>query len=133
MKNLILASLILATATMISAQNTVTWVGGTPGSETSWTEAKNWSKEKAKREWQKLAPEVIHLADREINRMLKWPAQVISYEYGKMKLIKAKEKYLKKNKSILSFHEAFCCPLGTFCGPKGIQIQMENFHFTRQF
>ena len=40
-------TLLIALFTMIStitiAQNTVTWKGGTPGKETSWNEAKNWS------------------------------------------------------------------------------------------
>ena len=31
------------TATAINAQNTVTWIGGTPGNETTWNEARNWS------------------------------------------------------------------------------------------
>ena len=44
---------------------------------------KGWTANKAKQEWKKLAPEVYHLAEREISRMQKWPAQVISYEYGK--------------------------------------------------
>jgi uncharacterized protein (DUF885 family) len=67
---------------------------------------KGWSDEKAKDKWKKLAPEVLELADREIARMRKWPAQVISYEYGKMKFIKARDNYLRSNKgSLLNFHE----------------------------
>ncbi len=42
MKTLIIALLTL-TSTITAAQNTVTWVGGTPGNETSWEEPKNWS------------------------------------------------------------------------------------------
>ncbi len=42
MKTLIIALLTL-TSTIITAQSTVTWVGGTPGNETSWDEPKNWS------------------------------------------------------------------------------------------
>lgn len=44
MKTLIIALLTL-TSTIITAQSTVTWVGGTPGNETSWDEPKNWSNE----------------------------------------------------------------------------------------
>lgn len=42
MKTLIIAVLTMATS-IISAQNTVNWVGGTPGKETAWNEPKNWS------------------------------------------------------------------------------------------
>ncbi len=42
MKTLIIA-LFTLTSTMTVAQNTVTWIGGTPGNETSWDEPKNWS------------------------------------------------------------------------------------------
>jgi len=66
---------------------------------------RGWTKARAKKEWEKLAPEVLSLADREIDRMLRWPAQVISYEYGKMNFIKARDKHLKKNKSLLTFHQ----------------------------
>ncbi len=42
MKTLIIV-LISLTTTFITAQNTVTWIGGTPGKETNWSESKNWS------------------------------------------------------------------------------------------
>lgn len=42
MKNLLIAILTLS-ATITFAQQTVTWKGGTPGNETNWNEAKNWS------------------------------------------------------------------------------------------
>ncbi len=45
MKNLLIAILTLS-ATITFAQQTVTWKGGTPGKETSWNEAKNWSNNK---------------------------------------------------------------------------------------
>ena len=48
-------TLLIALFTMIStitiAQNTVTWKGGTPGKETSWNEAKNWSNNKVPNEF----------------------------------------------------------------------------------
>ena len=43
MKTLLIAIL---TTTIITAQNTVTWVGGTPGKTTNWEEAKNWSNQR---------------------------------------------------------------------------------------
>ena len=42
MKNLLIALLTLIT-TFATAQTTAIWVGGTPGKETKWNEAKNWS------------------------------------------------------------------------------------------
>ncbi len=42
MKILNIAFLILVSI-FVNAQNTVTWIGGTPGHETSWNVAKNWS------------------------------------------------------------------------------------------
>lgn len=42
MKTLILSLLVL-TMTTSFAQQTVSWKGGTPGSETSWNEPRNWS------------------------------------------------------------------------------------------
>lgn len=49
MKTLIIAILTFSTS-LIIAQNTVTWVGGTPGNETSWEEPKNWSDNKVPNE-----------------------------------------------------------------------------------
>lgn len=45
MKTLIIAILTFSTS-LIVAQNTVTWIGGTPGNETSWDEPRNWSDNK---------------------------------------------------------------------------------------
>lgn len=45
MKTLIIAILTFSTS-LIIAQNTVTWIGGTPGNETSWDEPRNWSDHK---------------------------------------------------------------------------------------
>ncbi|MEO1262295.1 MAG: hypothetical protein AAFZ15_26045 [Bacteroidota bacterium] len=42
MKTLLIAFLTFS-ATFLFAQNNVTWIGGTPGNETAWDEAKNWS------------------------------------------------------------------------------------------
>ncbi len=42
MKNVLIAAFALFTTCAFS-QKTTTWVGGTPGKETSWNEARNWS------------------------------------------------------------------------------------------
>lgn len=42
MKILIIIAITFST-TFLFAQKTVTWIGGTPGSETSWDQPKNWS------------------------------------------------------------------------------------------
>ena len=42
MKTLIILLLTL-TSSILVAQKSVTWLGGTPGNETSWEEPKNWS------------------------------------------------------------------------------------------
>lgn len=39
------------TTTILVAQNTVTWVGGTPGKETNWDEPKNWNIHKVPNEF----------------------------------------------------------------------------------
>lgn len=40
---LTIALCLMITSTSLFAQNTIIWKGGTPGNETSWNEAKNWS------------------------------------------------------------------------------------------
>ena len=45
MKSLFLILSMLFTFSLF-AQNTVSWLGGTPGKETDWSEAKNWSNHK---------------------------------------------------------------------------------------
>ena len=45
MKTLIIALLTLTT-TILTAQKTITWIGGTPGKETQWNEPRNWSNNK---------------------------------------------------------------------------------------
>ncbi len=42
MKTLLILLLTLSCSILI-AQKSVTWIGGTPGNETSWDEARNWS------------------------------------------------------------------------------------------
>ncbi len=50
MKTLLIALFTLI-STITIAQNTVTWTGGTPGNETSWNEARNWSNNKVPNEF----------------------------------------------------------------------------------
>lgn len=50
MKTLLIAILSLIT-TITFAQQSVTWKGGTPGKETSWNEARNWSNNKVPNEF----------------------------------------------------------------------------------
>jgi hypothetical protein len=50
MKNLLIAIFTLLT-TITFAQQAVTWNGGTPGNETSWDEARNWSNNKVPNEF----------------------------------------------------------------------------------
>lgn len=42
MKNILIILTMLSTTTLV-AQTTATWLGGTPGRETNWEEARNWS------------------------------------------------------------------------------------------
>ena len=50
MKTIFIALFTLI-STVTIAQNTVTWKGGTPGNETSWNEARNWSNHKVPNEF----------------------------------------------------------------------------------
>jgi len=42
MKNLLIIIAVFATFSL-NAQTEITWIGGTPGQETNWNQAKNWS------------------------------------------------------------------------------------------
>jgi hypothetical protein len=66
--------------------------------------SKIWSQEQAKKFWIDTAPELTDVADREITRMLNWPGQAISYEYGKMEIIKAMNYAIKNGMTIKDFH-----------------------------
>lgn len=66
-----------------------------------------WSDEKALAFWQIYLPGQDHIAAREIARMKRWPAQVISYKYGARLLDQWKNRWLEENRgSLLEFHEA---------------------------
>ncbi len=66
-----------------------------------------WSDERALRFWQIYLPGQDHIAAREIARMKRWPAQVISYKYGARLLDEWKNRWVsEKRGSLLAFHEA---------------------------
>lgn len=66
-----------------------------------------WSNEKALEFWKKHIPNQDEIAMREINRMKRWSAQVITYKYGANRLLKLKEKEQKrlgKDFNLKEFH-----------------------------
>lgn len=66
----------------------------------------NWSDEKAMLFWQQHISGKDDIAQREIARMKRWPAQVITYKYGADKILKWKEIYkLKEDFNIKEFHK----------------------------
>jgi len=64
-----------------------------------------WTNKKALTFWKKNAPEVYPIAKREIDRIRNWPAQVISYEYGKYKILNSKKNHLANGISEIDFHD----------------------------
>lgn len=52
----------------------------------------DWSDQKALGYWQRFITGKDHIAAREIARMKRWPAQVITYKYGANELLKLKQK-----------------------------------------
>lgn len=50
-----------------------------------------WNDEKALAFWKKYIPDRDEIAMREINRMRTWPAQVITYKYGALQILKWKK------------------------------------------
>ncbi len=50
MKTLLIAIFTIL-STLTYAQQSVTWIGGTPGNETNWHEARNWSNNKVPNEF----------------------------------------------------------------------------------
>ncbi|MFT5165661.1 MAG: hypothetical protein ACI8P3_000889 [Saprospiraceae bacterium] len=48
---ILLITILTLTTTFTFAQQSVTWKGGTPGKETNWNEAKNWSNNKVPNEF----------------------------------------------------------------------------------
>lgn len=55
-----------------------------------------WTDEEALAFWQKYLPEKDDIAQREINRMRHWPAQVITYKYGAEKILAWQKAAAKK-------------------------------------
>ncbi|MEL6660087.1 MAG: DUF885 domain-containing protein [Bacteroidota bacterium] len=66
-----------------------------------------WTDEKALRFWNRYLPGQDDIAQREIARMKRWPAQVISYKYGSQLMLSWKDRWLaEKRGSLLEFHQA---------------------------
>ncbi|WP_299452677.1 DUF885 family protein [uncultured Microscilla sp.] len=69
--------------------------------------AKGWSKQQALTYWQKHLPFRMDIAQREVDRVMRWPAQVLSYKLGEAKLLELKrkcEKALGASFDIKKFH-----------------------------
>ncbi|MEL7428285.1 MAG: DUF885 family protein, partial [Bacteroidota bacterium] len=66
-----------------------------------------WTDEKALGFWNRYLPGQDDIAQREIARMKRWPAQVISYKYGSQLMLSWKDRWLaEKRGSLLEFHQA---------------------------
>lgn len=75
-----------------------------------------WTDEQAIEFWRKHIPNKDHIGYREIARMRRWPAQVITYKYGSQQILEWKEslkKQLKDQFDIKEFHHQIlkCGPL----------------------
>lgn len=67
----------------------------------------DWSDEQALALWQQYLPGQDDIAQREIARMKRWPAQVISYKYGSQLILVWKKRWLDEERgTLLAFHEA---------------------------
>jgi len=67
-----------------------------------------WSDEKALAKWKEYIPNQDDIAMREINRMKRWPAQVISYKYGSELILHWKKELQQKQGAafdIKDFHD----------------------------
>ena len=67
-----------------------------------------WSDDKALAFWKQYIPNQDDIAMREINRMKRWPAQVITYKYGAAQILKWKEQMQKQQGTafnIKTFHD----------------------------
>ena len=62
----------------------------------------SWPDEKAKELWQTYLPEHPEIMVREINRIKNWPAQVITYVYGKYRIEKAIQPYQSNRTTALN-------------------------------
>jgi uncharacterized protein (DUF885 family) len=68
---------------------------------------KGWSQKQALAYWKQHLPFRMDIAQREIDRVTRWPAQVLSYKLGEAKLLELKqrcEKELGKSFDIKKFH-----------------------------
>jgi uncharacterized protein (DUF885 family) len=68
---------------------------------------KGWNKEKALAYWKKTVPNQENIAIREIDRIIRWPAQVLSYKVGEDEIFKLREWKQRsegKNFDLRAFH-----------------------------
>lgn len=68
-----------------------------------------WSKNRALRFWKKHIPCQDEISEREVDRMFRWPAQVLSYKVGEREMLRAKELFQKskgKGFDMRKFHTA---------------------------
>ena len=61
-----------------------------------------WSDKKAQKIWRKYIPEQEDIMMREINRIKRWPVQVITYVYGKSLVLKTIEQIKQQNPTLAS-------------------------------
>ena len=67
----------------------------------------DWSDEKALEFWQEYIKNKDDIAQREIARMKRWPAQVVTYKYGADKILKWKATAENRQDfSWIAFHES---------------------------
>lgn len=67
-----------------------------------------WTDEQALAFWKKNIPNQDDIAMREINRMRRWPAQVVTYKYGADQIMQWRNELMKKEKQnfdIRAFHD----------------------------
>ncbi|MCH6259367.1 DUF885 family protein [Puniceicoccaceae bacterium K14] len=65
----------------------------------------SWSDEKALKFWKKHIEDLDDIGLREIDRMKRWPAQVVTYKYGAKQFMSWKEEAMKRKLSLYRFHE----------------------------
>jgi uncharacterized protein (DUF885 family) len=66
-----------------------------------------WSKEKARKYWKNHIPNQDDIMDREIDRMIRWPAQVLSYKVGEHTILELRnksERQLGRDFDVKKFH-----------------------------
>ncbi|MEO1654919.1 MAG: DUF885 family protein, partial [Bacteroidota bacterium] len=66
-----------------------------------------WSNEKALKEWQKYMKDQDDIGLREIKRMRRWPAQVLTYKIGAKAILETRARVKQNNEgfSLKAFHQ----------------------------